>query len=190
MKNNKKGIAIIITSILIACIGIVILLDVKKVGKEIDSYKGATVHYNGIIYAKAYGENKSEDGYYYGQKWQCVEYVKRFYKDIKNHEMPEVYGHAKDFFDINIEQGKLNKSRGLVQYKNGENIKPKEDDLLVFRDTKYGHVAIVTEVGEDYIEVVQQNILAKPRERYELKIEDNKYYVGTKKQPVGWLRKE
>ena len=72
--------------------------------------------------------------------------------------MPDVYGHAKDFFDTSVPHGELNKSRNLLQYKNGENEKPQVDDLLVFNDTTYGHVVIITEVGNDYIEVIQQNM--------------------------------
>ena len=75
------------------------------------------------------------DFYYYGYKWQCVEYIKRFYYEAKGHKMPDVYGNAKDFFDANVEHGTLNEKRGLIQYKNGEDEKPKIDDILVFTDT-------------------------------------------------------
>lgn len=39
-------------------------------------------------------------GYYYGYKWQCVEYIKRFYYEAKGHKMPDSYGNAKDFWRI------------------------------------------------------------------------------------------
>ena len=104
--------------------------------------------------------------------------------------MPDVYGNAKDFFDENIEQGELNEKRGLYQYKNGGNVKPCEDDLLVFTDTTYGHVVIISEVGDDYIEVVQQNMGDESRDRFELKCIDGNYYVGGKREPAGWLRLE
>jgi surface antigen len=156
----------------------------------LDSYKGVEVFYNGEIYAKNHGENYSFDGYYYGYKWQCVEYVKRFYYLAKGHKMPDVYGHAKDFFDTSVSHGELNKSRNLLQYKNGENEKPQVDDLLVFNDTTYGHVVIITEVGNDYIEVIQQNMGLASRDKFELKCKEEKYFIGGKRIPVGWLRKE
>jgi surface antigen len=142
----------------------------------------------GDAYSENHGESHSEDGYYYGYKWQCVEYVKRFYYEDLGHTMPDVYGHAKDFFDENVEHGKLNEKRDLIQYRNGEDEKPKADDLLVFTDTTYGHVVIITEVGENYIEVVQQNMGATSRDKFDLEYKDGKYFIGGKRVPAGWLR--
>lgn len=190
MRNKWMKAFLVIIVIVLLGAGIYILRDKKIIGREIDSYKNIKVYYNGIIYTKAYGKNYSEDGYYYGQKWQCVEYIKRFYHQEKQHKMPDVYGNATDFFDSDVKQGELNKRRNLVQYKNGGNVKPCSDDLIVFTDTKFGHVAIVTEVTANYVEVIQQNVYGKTRKRYELLIKDGGYYVGTKRKPAGWLRKE
>lgn len=191
MRNKwLKIFLFIIIIIMLVGGGIYILRDRKMIGKEIDSYKNVGIYYNGIIYTKTYGKNYSEDMYYYGQKCQCVEYIKRFYYQAKDHKMPDVYGNAKDFFDSDIQQGELNKHRDLVQYRNGGNVKPKLDDLIIFTDTQFGHVAIVTEVTSNYVEVIQQNVYGKTREKYELITKDNKYYVGTKIKPAGWLRKE
>lgn len=183
------GIAIFILIILTGKL-IFSYFEHKEIGREIDSYKGVPVFYNGMEYTNSYGKNFSKDGYYYGQKWQCVEYIKRFYYDAKGHKMPEVYGNAKDFFDDNIPQGELNKKRNLYQYRNGGNVKPEQDDLIVFNDTKYGHVAIITEVKDDYIEVIQQNIYGKPRARYNIKYVEGNWFVGTDRKPAGWLRKK
>lgn len=158
------------------------------IGNIIDTYKGVNVYYNGEDYGKNHGKSYSKDGYYYGYKWQCVEYVKRFYYEAKNHKMPDVYGNAKDFFDDDLNQGDLNKKRGLYQYKNGGDEKPREDDLLVFTDTTYGHVVIISEVGDDYVEVVQQNMGQDSRDKFDLKYIDGKYYIGGKREPAGWLR--
>jgi len=163
-------------------------LDRKNsVGAVLDSYKGVDVYYNGGSYTENHGKNYSRDGYYYGYKWQCVEYIKRFYYMVKGLKMSDVYGNAKDFFDSSTPQGKLNKKRGLVQYRNEDTEKPKADDLLVFTDNTYGHVAIITEVGEDYIEVIQQN-KASSREKFKLEEKQGKYFVGEKRLPAGWLR--
>ncbi|MDP4179158.1 MAG: ElyC/SanA/YdcF family protein, partial [Bacillota bacterium] len=93
-----------------------------EVGTKVDSYKGVNVYNNGKDYSQNNGKNYSKDGYYYGYKWQCVEFIKRFYYEANGHKMPDVYGNAKDFFDTNIKQGGFNKNRGLYQYKNGDNV--------------------------------------------------------------------
>jgi len=160
-----------------------------EVGTIIDEYKGVPVYSNGKNYVASHGLNFSEDGYYFGYKWQCVEFVKRFYYERFGHEMPDGAGHAKYFFNPLLEQGEFNEQRGLYQYKNGGDVKPREDDLLVFDDGAYGHVAIVSAVGDDWLEVIQQNS-KYPREKYQLIVEDGTYTVKGDKNPVGWLRKE
>jgi surface antigen len=163
----------------------------KEIGKELDIYKGVKVFNNGEDYVEDYGKNYIKDGYYYGLKWQCVEYVKRFYYDVKNHKMPDGLGHAKEFFDESVKQGEINKKRNLFQYRNGESIKPQADDLLVFNDTHYGHVAIVTEVTDKDIKIIQQNIYGKTRDSLKISVADGKYFVGgdSQRSPAGWLRK-
>ena len=104
--------------------------------------------------------------------------------------MPDGYGNAKDFFDDSIPQGEVNEKRGLVQYKNGGNEMPKVNDILIFNDTTYGHIVIISEVGEDYIEVIQQNMGTHTRDKFELKKDGNNYYIGGHRTPAGWLRKE
>ncbi len=157
-------------------------------GTAIDEYKGISVYSNGDNYMSSHGLNFSPSGYYYGYKWQCVEFVKRFYYETYDHEMPDGAGNAKYFFNPMLEQGSLNEQRGLRQYHNGGDEKPKPDDLLVFTDGAYGHVAIVAKVGADWIEVIQQNS-ELPRERFELKTENGKYSVSGNRIPAGWLRK-
>lgn len=191
--------------ILVASCGILVLIQLlghkgsqaetngpgNDIGIEIDSYKGVKVYNNGKDYVKDYGKNYSKDGYYYGLKWQCVEFVKRFYYDAKGHKMPDGLGHAKEFFDEAVKQGEINKKRNLFQYRNGEEIRPQVDDLIVFNDSHYGHVAIVTEVTDKDIEIIQQNIYENPRDRLKLSFKDGKYFVGggTQRSPAGWLRK-
>lgn len=159
-----------------------------EVGEVMDEYKGVKVFNNGSNYSQNHGKNYSSDGYYYGYKWQCVEFIKRFYYDVKGHKMPNGFGNAKDFFNTKLDKGEFNKERGLYQYQNGGNVKPQADDIIVFNDTTYGHIAIVSQVGADYIEIVQQNIYGKPRDRMTLKIKDGNYYIGGKRKPAGWLR--
>ncbi|MCH2199671.1 MAG: CHAP domain-containing protein [Flavobacteriales bacterium] len=130
----------------------------------------------------------SDSGYRYGLKWQCVEFVKRYYASHLDHEMPNTWGHAISFFDKSLEDGEWNKARGLVQYTNGSATSPAVDDLLILDWAEpYGHVAIVGEVTETQILVIQQN--AGPTRIYlDLDRSDGKYTISD--QVVGWLRKE
>ena len=176
-----------VISSLFACV--LLYYSGQRVGKTIDSYRGVSVYDNGLLFFRSYGKNYSKDGYYYGQKWQCVEFVKRFYCDAKGYKMPDVMGHAKSFFDENIPDGALNSRRGLLQYQNGSTNKPVSDDLLVFTDTKYGHVGIVTHVGENSLEIIQQNILGRTRQQFSLVASNGHYFITSPRQPAGWLRR-
>ena len=180
------------TLLLIAIPGLIALgvlsYNSFRVGKVIDSYRSVNVYDNGLLYFRSHGKHYGPDGYYYGQKWQCVEFIKRFYCDAKRHKMPDGMGHAKSFFDTSLSDGGLNSRRGLVQYRNGSTHCPQPDDLVVFTDTKYGHVAIVTQVAPGSVEIVQQNILAGPRRRLSLVVSNGQYFVTSPRVPAGWLR--
>ncbi|MGR9106032.1 MAG: CHAP domain-containing protein [Gammaproteobacteria bacterium] len=161
------------------------------IGTEVHCYLGIPVFENGADKNLSHGLNFSEDnGYYYGQKWQCVEYVKRFYDRVLNHRMPHVWGHAKDYFDDALDQGGLNTRRGLVQFQNGGNFRPQIHDILVFGDTFHGHLAIVSKVTDHTVEVVQQNIAGKPLECFRLTRSRDTFLVDAPRTPKGWLRLE
>jgi surface antigen len=180
----------VLTALVILCASLAGLLcyNNSRVGQVLDRYRGVAVHDNGLIYFRSYGRNYSADGYYYGQKWQCVEFVKRFYDQAKGHKMPDVMGHARSFFDDGLADGALNARRGLHQFRNGSIQAPQPDDLMVFSDTKYGHVAIVTEIGSNTVEVIQQNILGRTRQRFSLAVSNGHHFVSAPRQPAGWLR--
>jgi surface antigen len=159
----------------------------KNAGKVIDTYKGVAVYDNGALVSRSHGKHYSPAGYYWGQKWQCVEYVKRFYDQAKGHQMPDVWGHAKDFFDPSVAHGGLNQKRGLKQFRNGGDVAPQVDDLFVFGGM-YGHVGIVSEVTSNSVEIVQQNIYRKPRARFGL-LATNGVFTVQSASLQGWLRK-
>lgn len=163
-----------------------------SVGQQIDSLNGVFVYYNGSV-GNVTGRN-TKDGYNLGLKYQCVEFVKRYYFEHLNHKMPNSYGHAKDFFDKSLSHGQKNKQRNLTQYSNSSKTKPKVDDLIIFRATvlnKYGHVAIISKVNESEIEIIQQNpgIFGQSRETFELENKNQKWEVKNDRV-LGWLRKE
>lgn len=163
--------------------------DGKAAGEVVDLWRGVTVIANGEDYLVSHGRHYHSGGYYYGQKWQCVEYAKRYYKDALNHEMPDVMGHAADFFDPDIPQGQLNPARHLIQYYNGGNEPPQPDDLMVWAYDRYGHIAVVTRVTDREVEVIQQNVTRGSRMTLPLEAQDGSFRVGDgPRSPVGWLR--
>jgi hypothetical protein len=106
-------------------------------GKAIDSLNGIPVYYNGAI-NHITERNLTANGYNLGLKWQCVEFVKRYYYYHLNHIMPDTKGNAKDFFNNSLPDASYNEQRALVQYSNGSLKKPAVDDIIVF-DSKLGN---------------------------------------------------
>ncbi|MGX7668741.1 CHAP domain-containing protein [Flavobacterium pedocola] len=163
-----------------------------SVGQPLDSLNGVSVFYNGGV-DNVNGRNTTADGYNLGLKYQCVEFVKRYYYEHLNHKMPDSYGHAKNFFDPTVADGQQNKKRDLIQYTNPGHTKPEADDLLIFDGTllnKYGHVAIISKVTDSEIEIIQQNPgpFSKSRENYPLEHNNGKWEIKNKRI-LGWLRK-
>ncbi len=134
-------------------------LNKYKIGEIVDRYNGVAVYYNGPV-SNVSGRNVTKDKYNLGLKYQCVEFVKRYYFERFHHKMPDSYGHARDFFQKGLADGKKNKQRDLFQFTNPSTSKPKVDDIIVFQGNifnPYGHVAIISRVTDTEIEIVQQN---------------------------------
>ncbi|MDR3587697.1 MAG: hypothetical protein P4L59_20650 [Desulfosporosinus sp.] len=100
---NEKAIKLVLLGILLLSLGLGlhfllrIPLEDHLPGKIVDSYRGVPVYYNGPDYTKDKGESFSPEGYYYGSKWQCVEYVKRFYYVANSIECPMYLAMLKTF---------------------------------------------------------------------------------------------
>ncbi len=165
----------------------------REVGRPVDSLNGVYVYYNGSV-GNVSGRNLADDGYNLGLRYQCVEFVKRYYYEHLEHRMPDSYGHAKDFFDASIGDGRVNPARNLLQYRNPGASSPRVDDLLVFDATSfnpYGHVAIVSAVDGDELEIIQQNPgpLASSRDRIKVVRQGRSWRVDHG-SVLGWLRKK
>lgn len=157
-------------------------------GAALDSLNGVVVYNNGGFGAK-HGRHVV-DGYNVGLKYQCVEYVKRYYLERFGHRMPNSYGHAKDFFDSTLADGAVNPARALRQFRNGSATMPATEDLLVlgpWGGNPYGHVAIISRVGDGEVEVIQQNTHST-RNTYDLDLIDGRWRIGSERV-MGWLRK-
>lgn len=161
------------------------------VGQKLDSLNGVYIYYNGGV-GHTGKRNLTEDGYNIGLSYQCVEFAKRYYYQYYKHKMPDAYGNAKDFFDVTVKDGKLNSKRDLIQFTNPGISKPCIGDLLIFdghAGNKYGHVAIVSDVRENEIEIIQQNPgpFASSRAKYILIADRGQYYISHDRI-LGWLR--
>ena len=164
-----------------------------RVGQRIDSLNGVAVFYNGGVDHTS-GRNLTADGYNLGIKYQCVEFVKRYYYERLHHKMADSHGNAKDFFNPSLPDGARNLQRDLLQFVNGSQTRPKPNDLLVFGPwllNRYGHVAIISAVSDTEIEIVQQNPgpFSPSRERIPLQ-SDNGHHRLQNGRVLGWLRKE
>ena len=161
-----------------------------QIGDKIDSLNGIYVFENGSM-GNVLSRNVTKDGYNLGLRYQCVEFVKRYYYEHYNHKMPDSYGDAKDFFDRKLKDGNINKQRNLIQFKNGGKHRPKVGDLVVYDGSiynRFGHVAIISKDSNDEIEVIQQNC-GSSRETYDLNFR-NQHFNIEDDRILGWLRKK
>lgn len=197
-KMNKKLKYTLLLSLL-ACLGIGIYVFVKKsnpnpnykIGQKLDSLNGVYVYYNGGV-SHAGERNVAADGYNIGLKYQCVEFVKRYYYQFYKHKMPDSYGNAKDFFNGELSDSTLNLKRALIQFINPSKSKPQVGDLIIFNGhsgNPFGHVAIVSKVNENHLEIIQQNPGPFASSRVNLNfLNDNKKFKIEHDRILGWLR--
>ena len=156
-------------------------------GEPLDSLNGVIVRYNDGMNA-THGRNVV-DGYNVGLNYQCVEFVKRYYLEHYDHRMPNSYGHAKAFFDTTLADGALNKDRGLLQFTNPSATVPCIGDLVVmgaYAGNSFGHVAIISAVEGDEVEIIQQNTRST-RNSFDLDNSDGRYRIESDRI-LGWLR--
>lgn len=160
-----------------------------------DSYRNVQAQSN----APFQGKNDScrgdlpQDRGLYGYQFQCVEFVRRFYATNdglntanQNDSWPKI-GAAKDFYTSAT-------ALDMQQFQNGKtSVRPLPDDIIVFDSgTGFGHVAIIVDVTETDVKLMEQNwdpsgykILPAQRNL------DGTYYIPPrgKYKILGWLRK-
>jgi hypothetical protein len=112
------------------------------------SYSGVNIYSNGST------SFASNDYNYYnntntGMKWQCVEYVNRYYLIVYNKNIRIPGTNAVDYYSTASQ-------RMLYCYSNNSNVAPIVGDILCFGGG-LGHVAIIREVGSNYVKIAQQN---------------------------------
>jgi hypothetical protein len=196
---NKRRLTLLITSALLPLTALAIYAAATRinpnnqyaVGEKLDELNGVAIYYNGGVNT-VQGRNLSLDGYNLGLRYQCVEFVKRYYFERHGHRMPDTYGHAKDFFDPSLIDGSLNAKRGMRQFTNGSTEPPQAEDLLVFAPSllnRYGHVAIIASVDNNILQITQQNPgpFGSSRENLAMIQREGRWHIE-ESRVLGWLR--
>ncbi len=129
---------------------------------SVDVYSNGCIKYNSY-YNKEYNcgsgtydyvSGSCVNGTFTGLKWECVEYVNRYYLSVYGKDIAFPRKDARDYYNTAP-------SRGLVSYPNGTSATPQIGDILVSegdgKANNVGHVAIIKEVATDHIIVVHQN---------------------------------
>ncbi|MBV6513941.1 MAG: hypothetical protein FMNOHCHN_03524 [Ignavibacteriaceae bacterium] len=118
-------------------------------GTEVGEYNGVKAYSNGSTSYVSDSYN-TYNGTNTGMKWQCVEYVNRYYAAVYSMNI-RIIGHdAEDYYPNAA-------ARGLVQKPNGGTLAPQPGDILCSDGGQWGHIAIIREVGNGFIKVIQQN---------------------------------
>ena len=124
----------------------------------------------------------------YGLEYQCVELVKRYYAERLGHDVSSWRFDAYDLFD--------NASTlGLDAYSNNGSVAPRVEDIMVFRggEEGYGHVAIVTEVDDNVVRLIEQNWGSNAVGTLRFSRSSNGNYIvedrSSSYETIGWLRK-
>jgi surface antigen len=149
----------------------------------VGSYRGVNAYSNG---STGYYSGKSNyyNGYRTGIKWQCVEYADRFFKAIFNRQITG--GNANTYYSNAS-------AKGLNRAPNGGTNGPRPGNILCSAGGSYGHVAIIREVGPNYIKVIQQNWSNSSSDNSKtlaMTVSNGKYTVSgfSSSYPVqGWL---
>ncbi len=156
----------------------------------VGSFNGVTAYSNGSVEydsGKRNDKNRPDSGI----KWQCVEFVRRYYSDV--------YG-------MNIGAGEnasgiYSKAASwkLASFPNGGTVSPQVGDIICFGggSSGNGHVAIITGVSSTQITVIQQNVTESSRDAAfpcPMSVVGGKYTVygttiGSSYNCQGWLRK-
>lgn len=138
-------------------------------------------------------------GIFLGFKWECVEFIRRWLLMRKTCIFLNIT-QAADIWEqlTSIERVTDGKQFALIKHANGSNEKPKSDCLLIYHrssDLPYGHIAIICEVGSEYIRVAEQNYeyynwSSNYSRQIPLKFRNNSYFIDDEYEIYGWIEIE
>lgn len=180
-----------ISVLLLTLFGSLRLYYNKQIGSVLDEYNGVEVYFNSIPFTSK-GKSLAEDGYVFGEKYESLEFVKRYYYEYYGYRLPESVESIEELFDSSLEDGERNSKLGLIQYFNPSGYPIKEGDIIIFTPNFYspdGHVAIVSKVDSKEIEIVQQNCWKSTRRVLNIEKKENSWYYIEDERVIGRLQK-
>jgi hypothetical protein len=145
--------------------------------------------FNGIVNFSNRGGSKIYG--FLGWKYECVEYVNRYYYEIFGYPSLKGTGDAYTYFE-NLPS----RFSDLTAYNNEGSIPPIPNDILVWGASPAnhyaGHVAIVRDVQEGSVNVIQQNVTQSDEDAFyalPMTSQNGIYKVTSSLGPVlGWVR--
>lgn len=106
------------------------------------------------------GERSIDDNVFCGFKYQCVEFARRWLLERKGLVLPEVNWACHIFKLKTVKDATTAEDVPVVAVRNGTEAKPEPDTLIIYASSEtnvVGHVGAITEVGDDYVCVADQN---------------------------------
>ena len=100
------------------------------------------------------------DHFVSGYEWQCVEYARRWLLHVSNLILPDINCAADLIHISHVYDLETGDRVPVVAGKNGGDVPPVFGSLMIYprsRCSPFGHVGVITEVGEDYVGVADQN---------------------------------
>ncbi|KAJ1565346.1 hypothetical protein HK096_003312 [Nowakowskiella sp. JEL0078] len=136
------------------------LLGVTHGGVQVYSsnYKQTPPEYSGPDFSYSNFLN----GVYTGSKWQCVEFSRRYL--IVNHGITFAsIRMAYNIFDLkHVSRLADDSNFPFISHRNFSKVMPEVGSLVIWEPQGYfhttGHVAVVTAIGNDHIDIVEQNV--------------------------------
>ncbi|RNF27068.1 putative trypanothione synthetase [Trypanosoma conorhini] len=106
------------------------------------------------------GERSVDKNLFCGYKYQCVEFARRWLFERKSLVLPEVSWAVHIFQLKEVPDARTAQPVRCVPVRNGTKVKPVADALLIYpseEGSPVGHVAVITEVGDDWVRIADQN---------------------------------
>ena len=135
-----------------------------------------------------------------GLKWQCVEYARRWLILTRSLTYDKAVPWASDIWHLNslesLEYYPFTYPVPLNRVPNGSRCPPVVGSILIYSrgepDIRYGHVAIITGVDADYVEVAEENWdndywPGNYARRIEMKYSGGNYTLHDELPILGWM---
>ncbi|CAF1307818.1 unnamed protein product [Rotaria magnacalcarata] len=142
----------------------------------------------------------AERNYFYGIftgfKWQCVEFARRWLLIRKTCIFRNIGSASDAWHELStIERVTDGKKFPLKAHSNGSSTLPKKDSFLIYprcRDLPFGHIAIITDVGHNYIRIAEQNYRfhhwsGNYARQIPMVLKDGGYYLKDHYKISGWM---